>query len=118
MSHPRGTLLCIFALNQFACFPTFFWILKKIQTIDAGKLIRKISGIDGEVTLSEALSVRPEKKDLEDVPEEEPSIASSEDLDNDGEEVKKIAGKGLTTNSNEDLILHLVSTSLSNIHEK
>ena len=46
----------------------------------------------------------------------------SSDLDNDGEEIKKIAGKGITKSSDksesDDLILHLVSTSLSNIHEK
>ena len=47
----------------------------------------------------------------------------SSDLDNDGEEIKKIAGKGINTKSSDksesdDLILHLVSTSLSNIHEK
>ena len=44
------------------------------------------------------------------------------DLGNDGEEIKKIAGKGISKSGNktesDDLILHLVSTSLSNIHEK
>jgi len=42
-----------------------------------------------------------------------------EDAEDDIEEVKKIAGKGLKEiNESDDLILHLVSTSLSNIHEK
>ena len=43
-----------------------------------------------------------------------------EEDEEDGEEVKTIAGKGIkdVNNESDDLILHLVSTSLSNIHEK
>ena len=43
-----------------------------------------------------------------------------EEDEEDGEEVKTIAGKGIkdVNNESDDLILHLVSTSLSNIHQK
>ena len=72
------------------------------------------------------MTVRSEKKELEDLIEEEDEEPvdnndNISDLDNDGEEVKKIAGKGITKSDkadSDDLILHLVSTSLSNIHEK
>jgi len=82
-------------------------------------LIRKISGVKGEVSLSEALTAQaspatPVKKDLGDLMEED-------NLDKDGEEVTKIAGKGISYKAekeSDELILHLVSTSLSNIHDK
>lgn len=88
------------------------------HTLTGEDYLRKISGINGQVSLTDALTAdcsNIEKKKLEDVPE------SEEDLDQDGEEIKKIAGKGLNnneSNNSDDLILHLVSTSLSNIHEK
>ena len=44
-----------------------------------------------------------------------------DNLDKDGEEVTKIAGKGISYKAekeSDELILHLVSTSLSNIHDK
>ena len=82
-------------------------------------MIRKISGVKGEVSLSEALTAQaspatPVKKDLGDLMEED-------NLDKDGEEVTKIAGKGISYKAekeSDELILHLVSTSLSNIHDK
>lgn len=72
--------------------------------------MRKISGINGEVPLKQPLKLHSEKLDnlVEEGSEEE----------EDGEEIKKIAGTKIQNNNNDDLILHLVSTSLSNIHEK
>ena len=79
-----------------------------------GDLVRKISGINGDVTIGDALNTicsdtkKPAQLDLIEEDEE------------DGEEVKTIAGKGIkdVNNESDDLILHLVSTSLSNIHQK
>lgn len=89
--------------------------------LTTGELIRKISGLNGDIKLCEALTINTKGAKLVDVIEEN---EDEEDVivadDTDGEEIKKIAGKGLNTRllESDDLILHLVSTSLNNIHER
>ena len=80
-----------------------------------GELIRKISGLNGDVILSEALTVDTKNVEkLNHVMEEEENEATE-----DVEEIKTIAGKEVNAKlESDDLILHLVSTSLNDIHEK
>ncbi len=96
--------------------------------------VRKISGLNGDVTLSQVLNMSnnpiPDvgevvKKNgafdaiLEESCEETEAEEDETDLDQTpGEEVRKIAGKGLSAqHESDDLILHLVSTSMSNIND-
>lgn len=83
--------------------------------INIGELIRKISGLNGDVILSEALTVDTKNVEkLNHVMEEDENEATE-----DVEEIKTIAGKEVNAKlESDDLILHLVSTSLNDIHEK
>ena len=98
--------------DYFSLGSTLHWINYEIETL--GDLVRKISGINGDVTISDALTTISS-----DTKKTTPLTDLIEEDEEDGEEVKTIAGKGIKdANDSDDLILHLVSTSLSNIHEK
>ena len=95
-------------------FPRRHITLNKLWNWTLGDLVRKISGINGDVTISDALTTISS-----DTKKTTPLTDLIEEDEEDGEEVKTIAGKGIKdANESDDLILHLVSTSLSNIHEK
>ena len=92
-----------------------------------GDLTRKISGLNGDIILSKALTttLNTTKKGekLQNLMEdEEDNIAEDENNafdQEDGEEIKTIAGKEVSSKlESDDLILHLVSTNLGVLHEK
>ena len=84
-----------------------------------GELTRKISGLNGDIILSKALTTLNTKGEklqnlMEDIAEDE-----NDAFEQDGEEIKTIAGKEVSAKlESDDLILHLVSTSLGDLHEK
>ena len=92
-----------------------------------GDLTRKISGLNGDIILSKALTttLNTTKKGekLQNLMEDEEDNIAEDDNEafdqEDGEEIKTIAGKEVNSKlESDDLILHLVSTNLGDLHEK
>ena len=96
------------------------YVIEKI-----GDLTRKISGLNGDIILSKALTTLNTTKKgekLQNLMEEEDIAEDENDASfdqEDGEEIKTIAGKEVSAKlESDDLILHLVSTNLGDLHEK